>query len=396
MKQLILNPVENLPFLITDKTHFEVHGLYVSDKVKTDKTMRASKIAFSGRSELNREIRRIYDDWADALHAAKLSMRLLSGLHAHTLLFMGLGKIGDTVLLLPEDAGGHYATESILRRLGYRVLPMIPDRVHHRIDMDATLELLKSEKPEFVFVDRSEGLCYEDFSPLATAAPQGTCCVFDASQYLTNILCEDFASPFDWGFDIMMATLHKNFPGPQKALVCSKADSVYWKRIEEAMSNYVSSLHVDTTLLAGELLRQRELLRSYSEMMLDNCMALDRLLQTQGMSVVQRQPGTPTHHIWLTAPNSEDAFSFFKKMESCGLLVNYRKLPYGLGYGIRMGTAAATLQGVNEGNREQLARLIHKIYSCHAEEIPYGECQEYISDLEPLPDVIAQRMDSIS
>ena len=57
-----------------------------------------------------------------------------------------------------------------------------------------------------------------------------------------------------------------------------------------------------------------------------------------------------------------EAFDFYKKMEQCNLLVNYRKLPYELGYGIRMGTAAATLQGLNEVNINSLAALISEIY----------------------------------
>ena len=37
MLQLILNPVENLPFLFDIKISDELKGLYVSDKLKTEK-----------------------------------------------------------------------------------------------------------------------------------------------------------------------------------------------------------------------------------------------------------------------------------------------------------------------------------------------------------------------
>jgi hypothetical protein len=42
-------------------------------------------------------------------------------------------------------------------------------------------------------------------------------CVFDASQYLSNIIAGDYANPFGWGFDLMVASVHKNFPGPQNS-----------------------------------------------------------------------------------------------------------------------------------------------------------------------------------
>ena len=50
MLQLILNPVENLPYLFDIKIPEELKGLYVSDKLKTDEIVRNSKIGFSGRN----------------------------------------------------------------------------------------------------------------------------------------------------------------------------------------------------------------------------------------------------------------------------------------------------------------------------------------------------------
>ena len=105
--QLILNPVENIPKLFQIHIDEFTKGLYISDKYKDDEINKQSKIAFSGRSEYSDKIRIIYNEWAKQLGAKSLSMRLLSGLHAHIVLFMGLGKIGDTILLLPESAGGH-------------------------------------------------------------------------------------------------------------------------------------------------------------------------------------------------------------------------------------------------------------------------------------------------
>lgn len=43
--------------------------------------------------------------------------------------------------------------------------------------------------------------------------------IFDASQYLTNIMAKDYDNPFDMGFDIILTSLHKNYPGSQKAAV---------------------------------------------------------------------------------------------------------------------------------------------------------------------------------
>ena len=160
--QLILNPVENLPYLFDIVIPDELKGLYVSDKLKTENIVQNSKIGFSGRDNINFEIRTIYKQWGERLNVKHLSMRLLSGLHAHIILFMGLGKIGDTILLLPECAGGHYSTKKILTRLGYHVIEMIPDMKNYCVDIIKTKELISQIKPDFIFVDRSEGIYYED------------------------------------------------------------------------------------------------------------------------------------------------------------------------------------------------------------------------------------------
>lgn len=361
--QLILNPVENLPYLFDVKVSEKLKGLYVSDKLKTDVIVQNSKIGFSGRADTNLEIRRIYQKWSEKLDVKHLSMRLLSGLHAHIILFMGLGKIGDTILLLPECAGGHYATKQILERLGYNVIEMIPDIENYCIDIERTKKLALNSNPDFIFVDRSEGLYYEDFTPLLTDLPHTCGTIFDGSQYLTNILEKDFISPFDMGFDIMMSTLHKNFPGPQKALVCSKNNNLYWERIQNAMSSYVSNLHVENIVLAGEILKCQKILRKYSSMMLQNSMLLENNLLKHQLPVVQRAEGkTNTHHLWLKISDKTKCYRFYKNLEQCGLLVNYRKLPYNIGTGIRMGTSAATLQGVNPDNISELSTLIAEIY----------------------------------
>ena len=75
-------------------------------------------------------------------------------------------------------------------------------------------------------------------------------------------------------------------------------------------------------------------------------------------------------------------------MELCGLLVNYRKLPYNLGMGIRMGTSAATLQGINPNNINELSTLIAEIY--YEKNIGVSlikKIQSYLKKLVPLTNV---------
>lgn len=84
-------------------------------------------------------------------------MRLLSGLHAHIVMFMAITSINDKVLLLPEAAGGHMATKSILTRLGLQIKEFPIDFINKKIDVAASQKLIKEFDPKVIFIDRSEG-----------------------------------------------------------------------------------------------------------------------------------------------------------------------------------------------------------------------------------------------
>ena len=101
-----------------------------------------------------------------------------------------------------------------MTRLGFNVHSFLTDTQHYKIDIPHSMEIIKSWKPNYIFVDRSEGLYYEDFSWIREIP-----CIkiFDASQYLANIMAKDYVNPFDMGFYLILTSLHKNYPGPQKA-----------------------------------------------------------------------------------------------------------------------------------------------------------------------------------
>lgn len=380
---LILNPVENLPFLFTNNTNSQLEGLYISDKVRDEQQKRATSILFSGREGLSHDINLIYQKWAKLLHADALSMHLLSGLHAHIVTFMGIGNIGDTVLLLPTVAGGHYATKAILERLGYNIIDMAVDLHNYCVDHTETLKIIKKCNPKFVFVDRSEGINYEDFTDIATNSP--ACTIYDASQYLTNILVESFKSPFEMGFDFMLSTLHKNFPGPQKALICTKnKNNIYWEKILEGMSSYVSSLHAENIFKAGDAINDLSILQQYTDLSIQNSILLEKYLDENGIPVIRKNPNLPaTHHIWIPLGGQEAAIKTYQKLEQFHLLVNYRLLPYKLGYGLRLGTTAATIQGLKPEQTKFLAKMITDIIQDNTQITP-EYVEDFIRELIPL------------
>ena len=230
---LILNPTENIPMDFM-KEFNDITGLYISDDYRNEE----SKVIFAGRDIYTDRFYEYKRLWCNILKSADIDFRCLSGLHAHIITFMSLGNIGDTILLLPEEAGGHYSTENILNRLGYNVISAKIDYKNYSVDKDETLKLISEKNPKFAFIDRSEGLYYEDFSWIKESGIPY--CIFDASQYLTQILSGYYISPFEMGFDLILSTLHKNFPGPQKAVLATKFADSYWDKIIRGTSTFIN------------------------------------------------------------------------------------------------------------------------------------------------------------
>lgn len=348
---LILNPTENIPFQTEDSLDF-LEGMYIPEEKRDEN----SKVIFAGRKSLNE----LYTSWCHYLNAADVSFKPHSGLDAHISVFMALGQIGEKILLLPETAGGHFSTHNILKRLGFQVREFPICCNEYKVDIEKSKNLITRWKPDYIFIDRSEGLYYEDFSWLKTSSGLK---IFDASQYLTNIMAKDYENPFDMGFDIILTSMHKNYPGTQKAAVFFRKKDSIRNKILKGLSIYISNIHPKDVCSLLLNLPSESILKEYSRNMLNIAQLLDKCLMQNGLPVIKRNfEYNYTQHIWVRPSSKEEAYLFFQKLENVGILTNYRLLPYNLGYGLRLGTAAAVRQGLTEDYVSELANLISEVY----------------------------------
>ena len=354
---LILNPTENVPFIYDiENTNFFA-GLYVSERFKDVN----DKVIFAGRNEYIEFFQYIKKEWSKKLKAYDVDLKSLSGLNAHLILFLCILKPGDKIILLPEIAGGHFATEEILKNIGAITYQMVPNYEKLGVDVSKTMKLIESEKIDYVFVDRSEGLYYEDFSWLKDC----TQCykIFDASQYISSILCEHFMNPFDMGFDMIITTLHKNYPGPQKGLIAVKNADVVWKQYLAHAKTYISNTHPKAIADSLLPLMYEEQFNKYCETCNSCVSELEKLLFDYNVPIVRRSDEqTPTHHLWILCSDKYKSYQYYLKLESIGLLTNYRLLPYNLGYGLRIGLNAAVLCGLKKKHIPKLAQIMSDTY----------------------------------
>jgi glycine hydroxymethyltransferase len=229
------------------------------------------------------------------------------------------------------------------------------------IDHAAAVELVERVRPDILFVDRSEGLKYENFSFLGNLDVGVK--IFDASQYVTPIITGRYTNPLSWGFDLVLFTLHKSFPGPQKAGIVAREAGELWNRVVKGLSTLVSSSHAENTYLVGLALLQRDLLGTYARRLFAAALELESQLERRGVPVVARsaqgeEDWPATHHIWITANGRDEAFARYENLSAAGIHTNYRKLPYGLGHGLRLGTSHAAAVGFGPEHAGKLAAIL--------------------------------------
>lgn len=353
---LILNPTENIPYHFQKYNSNFFEGLYVSERLKDVN----DKVIFAGRNDYIKFFEFIKEEWKSKLSAADIDLKTLSGLNAHLILFLCIINKNDTIMLLPEICGGHFATEQILRSLGANVISMIPDINHCCVDKEKTTNLIYEAKPQYIFVDRSEGLIYEDFSWLNKFSFSYK--IFDASQYLSQIITDMYPSPFDMGFDMIVSTLHKNFPGPQKGVLAVKSYDSIWKKYLSNAKTYISNTHPLAIANSIIPLLNYDKFLEYSTINYECSRLLEECLFERGVPIV-RQDGNPrTLHIWILCKTKEESYNYYLKLEKLNILTNYRLLPYNLGYGLRIGTSAAVRFGLRIQHIAELSDIMATAY----------------------------------
>ena len=353
---LILNPTENFPDYMDFGTK-KLEGLYVSERHKNKNDI----VIFGGRDEVINLYEFSKYLWKKSLSAADVDLKTFSGLNAHLILFLCLARKGDTVFLLPEIAGGHFSTEKMLKKIGLNVFHLVTDTINKRINREKTLTLIKEKKPKFIFIDRSEGLTFENFDWINEI---DECIkIFDASQYLTQIITGFYPNPLLNGFDYLISSLHKNYPGPQKSIIATSTINKQWNDFLKESKTFISNTHPENIIKSVIPILDFNKINDYSSLCITCFKLPNQGLINEGLPIVLREKNElPTLHIWLLPKSQNEAYNLFLKLEQVNIHVNYRKLPYNLGFGLRIGVNAAVMQGLRPYHISQLIKIISEIY----------------------------------
>jgi len=287
-------------------------------------------------------------------------LRLLSGNNAAYALLNSLAGRGDTVLHVPADCGGHFATAPICQREGIRLIDIPFDRESWGIRLEALGELVRERRPSFLFLDASMLLFPYPLREIREAVGPDLIIAYDASHVFGLIAGARFQDPLAEGADLVSGSTHKTLFGPQKGMILSRERSL-GKRISRiVVPMFVSNAHLHHIAALGVALEELEIHGpAYAGQTIANAKTLAARLHAGGVPVCAEERGfTESHQVWCPRPSREDAQESFHALEEIGIATNLIGIPMSDRFGLRLGTSEITRRGFTESDVLALADII--------------------------------------
>ncbi|PWS43797.1 serine hydroxymethyltransferase [Streptomyces sp. ZEA17I] len=282
-----------------------------------------------------------------------------SGSSAVLAAYAALLRPGDTVLAMGLPYGGHLthgAPGNFSGRwfdfVGYGV-----DPVTGLIDHTRLRALARARRPKAIVCGSISYPRHPDYEAFREIADEvGAYLIVDAAHPMGLIAGGAAPNPVRYA-DVVCATTHKVLRGPRGGLILCGAELA--ERIDRAVFPFTQGGAQMHTVAAkavafGEAGTPAYTL--YAHQVVAHARVLAAGLEAEGFEVTTG--GTDTHIIVADpAPLGVDGRTARERLAAAGMVLDTCALPYGEARGIRLGTAAVTTQGMDEGDMARIAAL---------------------------------------
>lgn len=289
-----------------------------------------------------------------------------SGANANLAAYNALISLGDTVLGLSLDHGGHLTHGSPVNFSGkdYNIVAYGVNPETERIDYDDMERLAKEHKPKLIVGGASAYPRVIDFERMAEIAHSvGAYLMIDMAHIAGLVATGAHPSPVPYA-DVVTSTSHKTLRGPRGGFILSNDEEIA-KKIDKAVFPGTQGgplMHV----IAGKAVAFGEALKpefsTYIDNVIANNKAMGEAMTEGGLRLVS---GGSDNHLCLVdlTPADITGKDAEKVLESVGLTVNKNTIPNEtrspfVTSGIRVGTAAGTTRGFNTDDFAKIGSLI--------------------------------------
>lgn len=318
-----------------------------------------------------RYVSEVYNGAAEAARrifkAGLVDLRPLSGNLADVAVLLALTNPGDRVAITGPEDGGHanYAVENgLCPSLARRYLRLPYDAEEVNIDSDAALKLVEENQPRLIILGASQMLFPQPVRELSDAARSvGAMIAYDAAHMLGLIAGRLFQDPLREGADVMMASTHKSFPGPQGGIILSNNEEVFDRVSRIVYPVLQDNVHYHRVYAMALALSEMEVFAEvYAKQVVSNARALASSLHSRGLSVLGEKRGfTASHIVRVDVSALGGCEGCLSLLEEANIVASPSPLPGGERQGLRLGTLEATRLGMKEEQMDRVAGFIKAV-----------------------------------
>lgn len=296
--------------------------------------------------------------------------RVYSGSMANGAVYQALCRVGDTIMVLPPEAGGHpsHGAEGFAGFRGLRVEFIPWDEQEMNVDVDAFRVRARTLRPRLVIVGGSLVLFPYPLADIRAVADEvGAAVMYDAAHLAGIIAGGRFQAPLAEGADVMTMSTYKTFGGPPGGLIVTNRPDIA-QAVERAVypgmtANYDASRVAALAAAAADLLAFGA---DYARRCLENARALAAALDEEGFRVLARHKGfTRSHHVALDARPLGGARGVAARLEQANILLSGIAIPGaalpGDFNGIRIGVQEVTRWGMGPQEMAKIAWWMRRV-----------------------------------
>ncbi|ABM81084.1 serine hydroxymethyltransferase [Hyperthermus butylicus] len=345
---------------------------YVSDMMHRYAEGKPFKRYYQGTRYVDEIEHRVMQLMGELLGGAHVDPRPVSGTTANASAFRALTNCGDKAVVAPVQAGAHVSHTKFgtLGGLCIEHIEMPYDPENMNIDVDKAIRLIEEVRPRLVVLGGSVYLFPHPVKEIAdTAHSVGAKLVYDAAHVLGLIVGRRWRNPLDHGADVMTASTHKTFPGPQGGIVATRSEELYKTISRVVFPVFVSNHHLHRLpALAVTAVEMKYFGEQYADQVVRNAKALAEALAAEGFKVLGEHLGyTKSHQVLVDVRAQGGGAKAATLLEKANIIVNKNLLPYDPPdaikdpSGLRLGVQEMTRYGMKEDNMKDIARFMRRV-----------------------------------
>lgn len=289
-----------------------------------------------------------------------------SGSNANAGVFLGLLKLGDTILSMDVAAGGHisHGHPATLTGRDYRIVSYGVSRETERIDLDAVRALARQHRPRMIVAGGSAYPRRLDFAALRAIADEvDAYLMVDMAHVAGLVAARLYPDPLPHAH-VVTTTTYKSLRGARGGMILWNDERLSARINAGVFPGVQGSVMLHT--VAGKAACLGEALQptfaAYQRAALDNARVLARVLAEHGVRIVTGGTDTTLLLADLT-PLGLSGDVAAKALERAGLAVNKNLIPFDphppeAPSGLRLSSNAGTARGFGVAEFAQIARWI--------------------------------------